>query len=128
MTLCKHLKFQAIYIYIYNSGAGLVLSIWFVLALVKIFYNCEASIMLTVNASCSYHFLWRCTLSERPLLLLVLLVVKQFTVPNSPQITLDCAEINNQMRNTVTNSRLYDMLRQIVSCKTCGILHGMLQQ
>ena len=64
----------------------------------------DTSIMLMVNASYSYHFLWRCTLSERPLLLLVLLLVKQFTAHNFPQIMLDRAEINNQMHNTVTNS------------------------
>ena len=37
-----------------------------------------------VNAICSDQFLWRCTLSERPLWLLVLPVIKQFTMPNFP--------------------------------------------
>ena len=39
----------------------------------------DSNIMLMVIATCSNHFLWRCTLSNRPLQLLVLLVVKQFT-------------------------------------------------
>ena len=50
----------------------------------------DSNIMLMANASCSYHILWQCTLSERPLWLLVLLVIKQFTAPNFPQIMLDC--------------------------------------
>ena len=41
----------------------------------------DSNIMLMANASCSYHILWQCTLSERPLWLLVLPVAKQFTVP-----------------------------------------------
>ena len=41
----------------------------------------DSNIMLIANASCSYHILWQCTLSERPLWLLVLPVAKQFTVP-----------------------------------------------
>ena len=41
----------------------------------------DSKIILIANASCSYHILWQCTLSERPLWLLVLPVAKQFTVP-----------------------------------------------
>ena len=41
----------------------------------------DSNIMLMANASCSYHILWQCTLSERPLWLLVLPVAKQFTAP-----------------------------------------------
>ena len=41
----------------------------------------DLNIMLIANASCSYHILWECTLSERLLRLLVLLVAKQFTAP-----------------------------------------------
>ena len=47
----------------------------------------DLNIMLMANASCSYHILWQCTLSERPLWLLVLPVAKQFTAPN---FSLDC--------------------------------------
>ena len=36
----------------------------------------DSNIMLM---ACSYHILWQCTLSERPLWLLVLPVIKQFT-------------------------------------------------
>ena len=54
----------------------------------------DSNIMLMANASCSYHILWQCTLSERPLWLLVLPVAKQFTAPNFPQTMLDCVAIN----------------------------------
>ena len=41
----------------------------------------DANVMLIANASSSFHILWQCTLSERPLWLLVLPVAKQFTAP-----------------------------------------------
>ena len=111
----------------------------------------DSKIMQMANASCSYHILWQCILSERPLWLLILLVAKQFTAPNFPQIMLDCvankanckahgdelqhAAVSSKLQNmrqmewhAATNSGLHIMWQRIGNRQTYSKLPGMLQQ